>query len=179
MSKSVIVLTHDEPAVDMKRLLQASDTSNTVQQTNNLKNYLSAIGSGLRKASVLVGVDAVQATASFSLSTCVATDTAVINGVTFACVASGATGNQFNVGASDALSAASLAAAINASSTALVTGVVTASASNTTVTITAVKPGLLGNCITTTATGGISAGAARATGGTAGTEKTYLFGGAS
>jgi hypothetical protein len=44
------------------------------------------------------------------------------------------------------------------------------------VTITADRPGLLGNCITTAATGAIAAGAARATGGTDGTQKTYTYG---
>lgn len=60
------------------------------------------------------------------LATVVATNVITINGVTFTCVASGATGNQFNVGGSDTLSATAAAAAINASTTAGIAGVVTA-----------------------------------------------------
>lgn len=49
---------------------------------------------------------------TLTLAGVVATDTCVVNGVTYTCVASGATGNQFNIGASDTLTAANLAALI-------------------------------------------------------------------
>lgn len=44
----------------------------------------------------------------------IATDAVNVNGTAFACVASGATGNQFNLGADDAETMANLAAKINA-----------------------------------------------------------------
>jgi hypothetical protein len=56
----------------------------------------------------------------------VATNAITINGVVFLCVASGATGNQFNVGGTDTISATNLAAVINASVTAGIAGMVTA-----------------------------------------------------
>jgi phage tail sheath gpL-like len=74
-----------------------------------------------------------------------ANDTVLINGVTFTAVASGATGNQWNVGADATASAANLATAINASVTSLVSGYVTASAATGTLTITSAFYGLSGN----------------------------------
>jgi len=111
-----------------------------------------------------------------------ANDTIIINGVTFTAVASGATGNQWNVGASATLSAAALAAAINASATALISGYVTAEAVSGVVTITAAKAGRNGNCMTLAeGVDGLThmaVSGARLTGGTDGTEITHYFGGA-
>jgi hypothetical protein len=53
-------------------------------------------------------------------------DTFSINGVTFTAVASGAGNNQFNVGATDAITAANIAAAINTSTSVMVDTFVTA-----------------------------------------------------
>ncbi len=60
-------------------------------------------------------------------------------------MASGATGNQFNVGLSDTATAVNLAAAINGSVTALVSGYVTASSALGVVTVTSAFYGLSGN----------------------------------
>jgi hypothetical protein len=70
------------------------------------------------------------------LAAVVATDTFSIDGIAFTAIASGATGNQFNVGGSDAITAANLAATINASVTGGIKGVVSAAAVGTKVTIT-------------------------------------------
>lgn len=78
-----------------------------------------------------------------------ASDTILINGVTFTAVASGATGNQWNVGGTVTASATNLAAAINASVTALVAGYVTASSAAGVVTITSAFFGTSGNQTTT------------------------------
>ena len=87
----------------------------------------------------------VQASGTITLSSMVATDTITINGVVFTCEASGATGNQFNVGGTDTITATNAAKAINASVTAKVLNYVTASSSGAVITITAVQPGLQGN----------------------------------
>lgn len=79
-------------------------------------------------------------------------------------------GNQFDSiasGGSDTIVAASLAAAINRSATAKVTGVVTATSAAAVTTISAVTVGLGGNDVTLTASGtGPTAGAAALAGGT-------------
>jgi phage tail sheath gpL-like len=96
-------------------------------------------------------------------------DTILINGVTFTAVASGATGNQFNVGASASAQATNLASAINGSATALVNTTVTALAASGVVTITAVKNGAMGNAVTiakgTDAGSVVTVSGARLTGG--------------
>lgn len=80
-----------------------------------------------------------------------ANDTILINGVTFTAKASGAVGNQFNVGTAASTSASNFATAVNASVTSLVSGYVSASASAGTgqVTLTSAFYGLSGNQCTT------------------------------
>ena len=110
-------------------------------------------------------------------SSVVATNTIVINGVTFTAEASGATGNQFNVGASDTLTMAAAAAAINASVTALVAGYVVATSVGAVLTLTSAFPGPSGNQCTVTAGGGtITVANARLVGGAVdATAQTFNF----
>lgn len=122
-----------------------------------LANILNAIASGLLPATVDVAIGetaAVRASGTGTLSSTIATDTFVINGVTFTCVAAGATGDQFNVGLSDTETATNLAAAINASTTAKVSGYVRATSSGAVVTVTAIQSGNAGNMFTLAETGG-------------------------
>lgn len=106
------------------------------------------------------------ATGSFGLVSVVATDACSINSVTFTAVASGAGANQFDVGADDDETAVNLAAAINASASALVKGCIVAEASDNVVLLTASEPGLIGNqTAIATADSTIIVSAARLTGG--------------
>lgn len=76
-------------------------------------------------------------------------------------------------GTSDAASATALAAAINASTNALIQGVVYATVASGVVTVNAVKGGVDGNAITLVASGtGVTASGARLTGGAAATTIT-------
>lgn len=110
----------------------------------------------------------VAASGTFTLTSVIATDAVSINGVTFTAVASGAGANQFNVGATDADTAVNLAAAINASVSALVSGYVTASAALTVVTVTSAFYGLAGNqTLIASADATIVASGARLAGGAA------------
>lgn len=178
-AQTVILLTHDENATDMGNILQpTNDSSNRLLVINRLSRYVNALAGGIRKSSLALGVGAVQASGTVTLSSHVATDTVTVNGVTFTCVASGATGNQYNVGVDDTASAVNLAAAINASVTALISGYVSATSAAGVVTITAVRPGILGNCVTIAISAHGSVSAARLSGGTSGTEYTYKYGGA-
>jgi hypothetical protein len=67
-----------------------------------------------------------------------------VNGVTFTARASGATGNEFNIGASVTATAANLAAAINASTTAKVINTVGATSALGVVTFFAIAAGSAG-----------------------------------
>jgi hypothetical protein len=139
-------------------------------------NYISSVQSGCEKASgstapsiaISVQGNAVQATGSFALDTVVATDVCSINGVAFTAVASGATGNQFNVGEDDEETAENLASTINASASALVSDFVTAEASGTDVLVTSVFYGVAGNSTTLESSDAtITISGARLTGGAA------------
>lgn len=100
-----------------------------------------------------------------------AAQTVTIGGVTFTAVASGATGDQFNIGASETEAAANLAAAINASRTASartypVAGDVVATSAAGVVNVTAKVAGAAGNALTLAASGAnVSVSAGTLTGG--------------
>lgn len=122
-------------------------------------NYITSLITGTEGAmsssvppSIAISIqeNEVQASQTVTLSgNLTANDTLVINGVTFTAVASGATGNQFNIGGSAALTIVAAAACINASATALIPGYVTAAATSATVlTVTSVFYGLAGNTMT-------------------------------
>jgi phage tail sheath gpL-like len=160
----------------LQRIFQTPGSGAKHAVGQHLVNFIQGLISGSELGpsgeapSVAISVEgqAVAASGTFTLASVIATDAISINGVTFTCVASGATGNQFNVGVSDTATAANLAAAINASVTALVSGYVTASAAATVVTVSAAIPGILGNAITiASADATITASGARLTGGAA------------
>ncbi len=180
MAISRITFDHAESAADMGEILQVSDTSNTFTAMHKLQNYLGAVQSGARLASMVVEVAAVKASGTVTFTGVgAALDTVLVNGVTFTARASGATGNEWNVGASATLSAAALVAAINASATALVSGVVLAESAAGVVTINALFAGVTGNAVTIAegvdSLSHMAVSGARLTGGTNGTSKTYSF----
>lgn len=163
-------------------------TSSKYAAVQSLAQLLEKLNSGGLKGeegdapNVVVSVPSNQVFASgtLTLTSVIATDAISINGVSFTCVASGAGANQFNVGASDAITATNLAAAINASVTALVVHQVTAARTDDSpavVTVTAKIGGYAGNAITLeSADGTIVASVARlASGVPDSAAKTYSF----
>lgn len=88
-----------------------------------------------RRFAFKAAIAATAGSRTYPISTnAVATDTVTIGGVTFTAVASGATGNQFNVGASTTATATNLAAVLNANAT--ISALYTATASTNVVTLT-------------------------------------------
>lgn len=164
---AMIQVTCEDTQADLTRKLISG---NRFSSGLKLEGYITRIVSGINQAQVYVGVDAVKASGTITLSAHVATDTVTINGVVFTCVASGATGNQYNQGGSDTISATNLAAAINASVTAKVQGYVVASSSGAVVTVTANRPGVLGNMCTLAISAHGSASGATLAGGTDGAQ---------
>lgn len=147
------------------------------QAAMKVQNFLNAFSCGNQLAyssslapQILVETQggAVAASGTFTLTSVIATDAVSINGVTFTAVASGAGANQFNVGVSDTLTAVNLAAAINASVSALVAGYVTASSALTVVTVSSTNYGIMGNqTLIASADATIVASGARLSGGAA------------
>lgn len=178
MAKSIIVLTHDDASADMQHLLLA-ETGNKMKAGAKLIKYFRGLMGGAKSARVYIGETAVQASGTVTLATHLATHTVTVNGVVFTCMASGATGNQYNVGASDTLTAVELAAAINASATALVSGYVTATSAAAVVTVSSVIPGVSANMFTLAISAGGTVSGAKLTGGTDGTTvRTHYYGSA-
>ena len=129
--------------------------------------------------SVAVSVEgaAVRASGTVTVATAIAGNTVTINGVVFTGVGSGATGNQFNIGGSNTITATNIANAINGSVTALVAGHVTASSSAAVVTIRSTNYGIYGNAVTLASSGAtLTVSGARLSGGAADANaKTYSF----
>lgn len=147
---------------------------------NSFMNYVAGLtgGSALPGASVVFEMGMAKATGTLTFASVVATDVFTVNGVSFTAVASGATGNQFNVGADDTLTAADAVRAINASASALVSGDagVTATSALGVITLTARTAGVTGNAITiTSADATITPSDARLTGGSDGTVTTVAL----
>lgn len=143
---------------------------------SGLSSYLQGVKGGNYDAAVVVRGGAVKASGTLTLASVVATNTCVINGVTFTAIASGATGNQFNVGGSDTATAENLAAAINASASAMVNQHVRATSSGAVVTVSAKLAGVSGNAITLAGSTNITASGARLESGSDGIARTYQFG---
>ena len=180
-STTVITITHGKEAAKTVSDLFAKSPSDPKTQASYIEGFFSDIACGARNAKFDVQVNggtSVVASATATYSTfSTAGDTIVINGVTFTAVASGATGNQFNVAASAALQAANVAAAINASVTPLVVGVVVASVVGAVVTVSASSAGPLGNSVTLTGTGAAQTlSGVRLAGGVATTPNVYRLG---
>jgi hypothetical protein len=120
-----------------------------------IENFISSVQTGTEGAqdssnppSIAISVQGNEVKASGTITFsdhATANDTLIINGVTFTAKASGAGANEFNVGASATASATNLAAAINASVTALVSGYVTATSALGVVTVSSAFYGLSGN----------------------------------
>lgn len=189
MSVLKLAITSARPDSYLESNFETAGGKNAIAQ--RIVNYVQSLTTGSELAesasappSIAISVQGneVQASGTFILDTVIATDVISINGVNFTCVASGATGNQFNVGADDVETAANLAAAINASVTALVSGYVTATSAaglTTTgvVTVTSSFYGLSGNqTLIASADATIVASGARLTGGLAdATAQTLSF----
>lgn len=162
-STHIIRITTADSAAQLSEYLPL--TAEKVSQSmlaRRLRKFFGALANGTGTSgtcSIAVGwggVADVQASATATIVTAVATDSITINGVAFAGVASGPTGNQWIVGSggtADADSATALAAAINAATTAKIAGYVTATAAAGVVTIKAIQPGLAGNMFTLTKNG--------------------------
>lgn len=145
MSFVKILMHVPDSATTMKNILQLEASPINQVDDENMDKMIGDMIDGSQLSFTKISTGSVQASGTITFAGLVATDTITVNGVVFTAVASGATGNQFNVGASDTITATNAAKAINASVTANVIHVVFASAVGPVITVTAVQPGLQGN----------------------------------
>lgn len=143
-------------ARDVSTLMSRFETpGGNGQIANRICNFLTSLYSGTELAlsssvppqiAISIRENEISATGTFSFSgVTTANDTVIVNGITFTYVASGATGNQVNRGATATDSAANLASTVNASVSSLVNGYVTASAATGVTTIISNNHGIFGN----------------------------------
>lgn len=141
--------------------------SGTITAMNLSRLFKALAGGGHTKPVTLrTDVTPLAAAGTITLVSGSGTITAIINGVSIA----------ITWATDDTVSAALLAAAINASSNALVTGLVTATSALGVCTINAALLGKMGNAVLLSATGtGATASGARLTGGSDGTATSFTF----
>lgn len=186
MATLILKVTSDASSATLQQNFERS-TSSKYAVTESLVNLFSGLGSGCVKGSPPTVASSIRelatrASATFTLTSVVATNACSINGVSFAAVASSPTGNQFLVGATDNETADNLVAAINGSVTALVAGYVTAVKTSTAdspavVRVYSTDYGIYGNQTTmASASGNIVASGTRLSGGAVdATAKSYTF----
>ncbi len=120
-----------------------NQTGNTAAYVNDLQNYLGKVFQDPGNAALMLSTASVaKASGTLTLSGVVATNTCSVAGTTFTAVASGATGQQFNVGASDTLTAVNLKNVINAT---VASTILVATSNGPVVTVTAADYGAMGN----------------------------------
>jgi phage tail sheath gpL-like len=177
MGVSLIRITHNEPEVVFKTLVQA-ETGDKFLAGTKLMQYLRSLMGGSRSAKVVVAVNAAKATGTVTLASFVADDTVTVNGITFTGKASPSGAEEFACGVSDTADAAALAATLNAHTT--LDGMIVATSALGVVTIEALHPGELGNALTIAISAHGSVSGARLTGGDNGAiERTHYYGSAS
>jgi phage tail sheath gpL-like len=173
---NTIIIAQDEVTGNVQRDLYA-ETGYRELAALKLVDYMQKSVTGSHPAVVQTKIGGVKATGTITLSSHVATDTVTVNGIVFTCVASGAVGNQYNVGGSDTLTGDNLVVALNANAT--LAGMIIATNALGVVTLTALVPGALGNAITLAISAHGSVSAARmASGANGDTETTHYFGSA-
>ena len=161
MSVLNLAITTSRPDTYLVSTFEAVGGNRAIAE--RIKQYLERVATGSESAlssgnppgiAVSVQGSAVRASATLTCVSVIATDTVVINGVTFTAVDSAPSTNQFVRAASNTTTATNLAAAINASATALVAGYVTATSAVGVVTVYSAFYSTAGNQTTLTTAGG-------------------------
>ncbi len=156
-------------AFDTGRLRSlVGDTPSKLVLADRLIELARQVASGmLDNITLIFDATPVAASGTYTLSSSSGVITATINGVALA---------TSSLSGTDTENAAALAVVINASSDALVSGLVTATSALGVVTVTAARKTKFGNAITTAASGtGNTANQARLTLGSFGTTTSYTF----
>lgn len=180
----VLTITTGSEATQTIKNIFLKPTSIQREQARAVGDYFLAAAAGLRTCSFdsqVNGGASVAASGTYTFSGAAsASDTVLINGVTFTAETSGATGNQWNIGSSATQTATNLAAAINGSATAGINTIVSATSALGVVTITALVKGTIGNAVTIakgTDSGSVNTvSGARLTGGVNTTTNVYHYG---
>lgn len=146
--QTVITITHGTEVIQTIKDKLLRQSAKPKEECIALSGFFNAFAGGDRVGKHTVQVnsgDAVTASGTITFASFAATNTFTIGKTTVTCVASGATGAQFNVGGTDTLSAAAAVVLIN-SLPALQT-VCTATSVGAVITVVSKPAGLVGNNI--------------------------------
>lgn len=164
MSVIKLGLTINEDKASLRASLETpGSTSGRYSIIRSLLNRLeqSFSGGGHRASgdsapSLTLAIDdyAVAASGTITHASVSANDTVTVNGVVFTAKSSGASGNEWNIGASNTTSAAAFVVAFNASASAKTNLLITATSALGVVTLTAIRTGLDGNAFTLVSSNG-------------------------
>lgn len=172
---TTIHITHDSEASASISAELLKDTSTPRQELQALENFLHAVKGGARNAKLEVSVDAlkpVKASGTITCATAIATNTITLGPQTLTIVNSGATTDEINKGANNTLTAAAIAAAINAH--AVTSKYVVATSALAVVTVTALQRGTMGNGITLASSGSTLAVSGTALAGGVGQDQSFV-----
>lgn len=140
----------DESSTHVDRMLNIR-ADNRGGNAARIASLFDRLAGGVGNGSIRVITGAVRATGTLTFTGNPSNnETFTINGVTFTAKTSGATGDQFNIGANATAQATAVAAMVNASTTAKIKGVIKATSSAGVVTFTCLVPGVIGNLCTLT-----------------------------
>lgn len=140
----------DETSTHVDRLLNLR-SDNRGLDAMKIAKIFERLAGGTGNGSVRVVTGAVRASGTLTFTgNPLNTETFTINGVTFTAKTSGATGDQWNIGANATANAAAVVTMVNASTTAKIKGVIKAASAAGVVTFTCLVPGVIGNLCTLT-----------------------------
>lgn len=174
----ILTVKSEKTQAQIQDLLQINATKDR-EAALNISGFFKDLASKAHRGTVDVQTGSaapVAASGTLTLVSAIATDEITIGTTTFTATSTPTLSTDWEIdGASDALDAAALAAAINAHAT--VSQIVTASSASNVVTITAKQKGVVGNFIPiSSADATITASGAFLTGGTGGvTEAAYSY----
>jgi hypothetical protein len=180
MATSVITITSGESTAQAQDRLYKSGAMRVT--ANKVISYFKGLESGSQPGGPytvdiqVAGGDAVAAsgTATITHANLTAGDTITIARVVVTARASGATGNEFNIGADATADATALTTLINTSSS--FTGICTATSALGVVTITSAVKGTIGNGLLLATSDATAFALVQPSGGAAATANSYSFG---
>lgn len=173
------VITITSPTVTANSSTFSNDTGDKYLIANRIADHIGGMCGGVRAGTMDLQVNGgstgVKASGTVTFSSLANNDTVTVGGVTFTAKTSGATGAQFNLGASDSDAAANFAAVVNSNAT--TQGMVTASATGAVTTVTALPYGTIGNLVSLAISAHGSVSAATLAGGINVTANTFTYSG--
>jgi len=153
-AETTIVVKHWNETLNTITDIMQCQASRPRREVSKLINFLKGCAAGNRMAQMQVQVNSaasVAATGTITAATPVANDTVTIAGTALTATASTQNASNFAIGATNTITAANIATCINASA---INTYVFASSVGAVVTLTASRPGVLGNLVTLVSSNG-------------------------